>query len=81
MCLARNAIPISQDGTVYDSGNIDALLLQCHTARKTRMSGGRLKGNPKRTPEQTKAFEEKLSMHPRLKNSDNPHYPFWTGLL
>jgi len=60
MCLARSAIPISQNGMVYDSGNIDALLLQRHTARKIRMSGDRLRGNPKRTPEQTKAFEEKL---------------------
>lgn len=61
MCLARSAIPISQDGMVYSSGNIDALLFQRHTARKIRMSGSRLRGNPKRTPEQTKAFEEKLS--------------------
>lgn len=61
MCLARKAIPISQDGMVYCSENIDALLLQRHTARKIRMSGRRLRGNSKRIPEQTKAFEEKLS--------------------
>ena len=61
MCLARRAIPISQDGMVYSDDNIDALLLQRHTAKKIRNSGGRLKGNPKRTQEQNRAFEHKLT--------------------
>ncbi len=61
MCLARRVMPISQDGMVYDSGNIDALLMQRHTAKKIRMSGGRLKGNPKRTHDQNIAFEMKLN--------------------
>ncbi len=60
MCLSRKAIPISQDGMVYTDDNIDALLLARHTAKKIRMSGGRLKGNAKRTPEQSLAFEKKL---------------------
>lgn len=60
MCLARKAVPISQDGMVYTADNIDALLLARHTAKKIRMSGGRLKGNSKRTPEQNAAFEKKL---------------------
>jgi len=60
MCLARKDVPISQDGMVYTSGNIDALLLVRHTAKKIRMSGGRLKGSPNRTPEQTTAFERNL---------------------
>lgn len=60
MCLARNAIPISQDGMVYTSDNIDALLLARHTAKKIRMAGGRLKGNAKRTPAQNEAFAEAL---------------------
>lgn len=60
MCLAREAIPISQDGMVYDSDNIDALLMQRHTAKKIRRSGGRLKGNSKRTHEQDEMFEQKL---------------------
>ena len=59
MCLARCALPISQDGMIYSDDNIDALLLQRHTAKKIRMSGGRLKGNPKRTQEQNFAFERK----------------------
>jgi uncharacterized protein YaiI (UPF0178 family) len=60
MCLARGAIPINQDGMVYDSKNIDALLMQRYTAKKIRMSGGRLKGNSKRTSEQDEMFEQKL---------------------
>ena len=60
MCLARRAIPVSQDGMVYDDTNMDALLAARHTAKKIRMSGGRLKGSPKRTAEQNKSFETKL---------------------
>ncbi len=60
MCLARGAVPINQDGMVYDSENIDALLMQRYTAKKIRMSGGRLKGNSKRTSEQDEVFEQKL---------------------
>ncbi len=60
MCLARGALPINQNGVTYDNDNIDGLLMQRHMAKKIRMSGGRLKGNLKRTPEQDKAFHEKL---------------------
>ncbi len=60
MCLAKKAIPISQDGKIFDNENIDGLLMQRHTAKKIRMSGGRLKGPSKRTAAQDKAFEEKL---------------------
>lgn len=60
MCLARGAIPLNQDGMVYSNDNIDALLLQRHTAKKIRMSGGRLKGSAKRKPEQDRAFERTL---------------------
>jgi len=60
MCLARGAVPISQDGMVYTDDNIDALLMQRHTAKKIRKAGGRLKGPAKRTQEQDKAFENVL---------------------
>ncbi|MDR2931493.1 MAG: DUF188 domain-containing protein [Oscillospiraceae bacterium] len=60
MCLARKAIPLSQDGLVYDADNIDALLLARHTARKIRMSGGRLRGNAKRTQAQDAVFIRQL---------------------
>ena len=60
MCLAKGAIPINQNGMVYSDENIDGLLMQRHTAKKIRMSGGRLKGPSKRTAEQNKAFENTL---------------------
>lgn len=60
MCLARRAIPISQNGMVYNNENIDALLNERHTAKKIRMAGGRLKGSAKRTTEQNTAFEKAL---------------------
>lgn len=60
MCLAKCAVPISQDGMIYNNDNIDALLLARHTAKKIRMSGGRLKGNAKRTKVQNEVFENKL---------------------
>lgn len=60
MCLARRAIPLHQDGMVYTSDNIDALLHERHTAKKLRMSGRRTKGQPKRTAAQNAAFEAAL---------------------
>jgi len=60
MSLARGAVPVSQDGMIYTNNNIDALLLQRHAAKKIRMSGGRLRGSVKRTPEQDTAFEQTL---------------------
>lgn len=58
MCLSRKALVLNQDGMEYTAGNIDALLLARHTARKIRSSGGRLKGPPKRSAPQDKAFAE-----------------------
>ena len=60
MCLARGAVPVSQDGMVYDDNNILSLLSQRAIAKKIRMSGGRLKGNAKRATEQDKAFDLQL---------------------
>lgn len=61
MCLARGAIPVSQDGMLYTQDNIDALLLQRHTAKKVRMAGGRLKGPAKRTRAQDRMFATALT--------------------
>lgn len=61
MCLAKAAIPIHQDGMVYNDDNIGGLLSQRHTAKKIRAAGGRLRGNPKRKPEQNMAFELTLA--------------------
>lgn len=60
MCLAKRALPISQNGFVYDENNIGALLEARHAAKKYRLSGGRLKGPHKRTAAQDQAFEALL---------------------
>ena len=60
MCLARKAVPLSQNGMVYTDKNIDQLLFTRYVSKKIRNSGGRLKGPTKRKPEQDKAFEEAL---------------------
>ncbi len=61
MCLAKEAKAISQNGMIYSNENMDSLLMQRHTAKKIRMSGGKLKGMPKRTKEQDIVFKEKLT--------------------
>ncbi|WP_312642587.1 YaiI/YqxD family protein [Hydrogenoanaerobacterium sp.] len=61
MCLAKGAVPLSQNGMVYTNDNIDSLLLARHTAKKIRNAGGRLKGSTKRTREQDEAFVTALS--------------------
>ena len=60
MCLARGAVPVSQNGMIYTDGNICGLLEQRYVAKKIRMAGGRMKGPSKRTPEQDRAFEKTL---------------------
>lgn len=60
MCLAKNCTVLDQDGMLYTQDNIDALLLARHTAGKIRRSGGRLKGKPKRSPQQDLKFREAL---------------------
>lgn len=61
MCLARNARVLHQDGWEYTRDNIDALLLVRHDSRKYRASGGRMKGQKKRTQAQNDAFQKALS--------------------
>lgn len=60
MCLARKAIPVSQNGLVYTDKNIDQLLFTRYVSKKIRNAGGRIKGPSKRTPEQDRAFEAAL---------------------
>ena len=62
MCMARRAVPISQNGMIYDNENIDSLLMARHTAKKIRDAGGRLKGNKKRQESANVEFEKKLRM-------------------
>lgn len=61
MCLARAVRVLNQDGREYTNDNIDALLLSRHTAKKIRNSGGRLKGNSKRTTAQDADFTKSLT--------------------
>ena len=60
MCLARKALPINQDGMIYNDDNIDSLLHARYTAKKIRNAGGRLKGPRKRTPEQNAEFQNRF---------------------
>lgn len=60
MCLAKKAVPISQNGFAYNDDNIGALLEARHAAKKYRNAGGRLKGPHKRTKAQDEAFEALL---------------------
>lgn len=60
MCLARGARVLHQDGWEYTPYNIDALLLQRHESQKYRASGGRMKGQKKRSPAQDQAFTKAL---------------------
>lgn len=60
MCLSRNARILHQDGWEYTADNMDALLLVRHESRKYRASGGRMKGQKKRSQSQNDAFEKAL---------------------
>lgn len=60
MCLARKARVVHQDGWEYTPDNIDALLLVRHDSRKFRASGGRMKGQKKRSAQQNLRFEQAL---------------------
>ena len=56
MCLAKRAIPLSQDGFIYNESNIEELLFRRYETKKQRMAGLRLKGPKKRTPAQNETF-------------------------
>lgn len=60
MCLARKAVPLSQNGLIFTDKNIDELLFSRYVSKKIRNAGGRLKGPSKRTEEQDKRFTQVL---------------------
>ncbi len=60
MCLARKAVPLSQNGLVFTDKNIDELLFSRYVSKKIRNAGGRLKGPSKRTSEQDERFLQAL---------------------
>ena len=60
MCLAKQAIPINQNGIVYNQENIDSFLFTRYLSKKVRMAGGRTKGLPKRNIKLNESFAEVL---------------------
>lgn len=60
MCLSKHAVVLNQDGKEYTDENISGLLEFRAVSKKTRQSGGRLKGTPKRTADKDKIFEQAL---------------------
>ena len=60
MCLAKKAVPLSQNGLVFTDKNIDELLFSRYVSKKIRNAGGRLKGPSKRTAEQDERFVQAL---------------------
>lgn len=60
MCLAKQAIPINQNGLIFTNENIEKLLYTRFVSKKIRMAGGRTKGPKKRTREQDEVFEKTL---------------------
>lgn len=61
MCLAKKGIVLNQDGMRYTDYNIGSLLEQRYIAKKIRNSGGRLKGQNKRTTSQDSSFIDGLN--------------------
>ena len=60
MCLSKGAFVLHQDGKQYTEENISGLLEFRAVAKKIRRAGVRLKGIPKRSPEQDQAFAATL---------------------
>lgn len=58
MALGKKCKALNQNGLIYDSSNIDSLLLSRHLGKKIRRSGGRINSVPKRTKEDDKNFEK-----------------------
>ncbi len=67
MCLSRRAIALDQDGRQYTDENISGLLKFRAVSAKIRRSGGRIKGMPKRTPQQDRSFTEAFEKLIKLK--------------
>ena len=60
LALGKGCMALNQNGLIYDSSNIDSLLLARHIGKKIRRSGGKINSVPKRTKEDDKNFEEAL---------------------
>lgn len=60
MCVARNMIPINQNGFIYTNENIDNMLMRRHMAKKIRKAGGKTTNMKKRSSDDDKKFTECL---------------------
>lgn len=61
LALARGAVCLHQDGWIYHTANIDALLASRHEARRIRRAGGRTKGPRRRSRRQDEQYSRCLS--------------------
>lgn len=60
MALGKGCMALNQNGLIYDSSNIDSLLLARHIGKKIRRSGGKINSVPKRSKDDDKSFEQSL---------------------
>ncbi len=60
LCLARGARVLDQNGRAYTEANIDGLLSMRHLSARARRGGARMKGPPKRQPQQDEQFRVAL---------------------
>ena len=60
MCLSKEAIPISQNGLVFSTNNIDGMLNRRHLHQQLRKQNKYYNKSKKRTSEADKAFEKSL---------------------
>ena len=60
MVLSKKGSVLTQNGLEITAFNIDSLLASRYAAKKARMSKKHLKGPPKRTAQQDRAFERTL---------------------
>ena len=61
MCIAKNAIPINQNGFVYTNQNIDNMLLRRHIAKEIRHLGGKVPNMKKRKSSDNEKFKKCLT--------------------
>jgi len=63
LVLSKQALAMNQNGIIYNSKNIETLLLQRHINQKIRNSGGRISGPSKRKKKNNVTFEQVLKKH------------------
>jgi len=60
MCIAKDAIPINQNGFVYTDKNIDEMLLKRYIAKQIRRAGGKTPNMKKRKSIDNENFKKCL---------------------